>query len=90
MDIHLTYLVPPIILVILSIAAIISTLYRHRWELVIPLGTLFGVYLYATIHPGWNQDERQFYVRWSLALLLTVISMFGAFEKLWGRKYNGK
>ena len=90
MDIHLDYLVPPIILVILSIAAIVSTLYRHRWELVIPLGTLFGVYLYATIYPEWDQDERQFYVRWSLALLLTVIALFGVFEKFWGRKYNGK
>ncbi len=90
MDIHLYYLVPPSAIVILSIIAIGATVLKKRWELITPLAVILTVYLYAAIFPEWNQGERQFYVRWALALLLTVIAMFGVFEKLGGRKYNGK
>jgi hypothetical protein len=90
MDIHQIYLISPIAIVVLTIIAIGTTAIKKHWELIVPLAVILGVYLYASIYPEWNQDERQFYVRWSLALLLTVIGIFGFVEKYNNRKQNGE
>lgn len=91
MNIHEIYLISPLAIVFLAIASVVSSFYKKRWENIVPRLVILGVYLYATVYPDWAQDERQFFVRWSLALLLGVEAIFGVSEKYyyWRRK-NGK
>jgi len=92
MDIHQSHLILPLFIVLLAVLSVVSSLYKKRWENIVPRLVILGVYLYATIYPGWAQDERQFYARWSLALLLSVEAVFGISEEYycWRRSKYGK
>lgn len=94
MDVYKIYLIPALAIVLLACGSIASSFYKKRWENIVPRLVILGMYLCATIHPDWDRDERQFFIRWSLALLLSVETIFGLSEKYYcwrsrhGKKYR--
>jgi uncharacterized membrane protein HdeD (DUF308 family) len=72
MDYLTIYLITPLLVGVLATTSAVMKVLEKKWEGIIPRLLLATVYFYSYFTPLWSQNERQFFVRWSVALLLIV------------------